>query len=66
MAAREGSRKRKGQDPISVSIDVMRDKLGTYVNDAAVKGERYVVTRHGLPAAALVSIADLEKLEGAA
>lgn len=49
----------------TVSIDLMRDKLGSYVNQAA-EGERIVVTRHGLKAAALVSIADLERLEGAA
>lgn len=59
----------KGKRPTSktretVSIDTMRDKLGAYVNQAS-EGERIVVTRHGLRAAALVSIADLEKIEAA-
>ena len=63
MAARLLSRKKANE---LISIDALRDKLGTFVNDTAIKGERFVITRHGLPAAALVSIADLEKLEGSA
>lgn len=65
MAATEKARKQAKVDRLTVSVDLMRDKLGSYVNQAA-EGERIIVTRHGLKAAALVSIADLEKLEAVA
>ncbi len=45
-----------------ISIDSARDTLGALVLRAAMKNERITITRHGLPAAALVSIADLDRL----
>ncbi len=44
------------------SIDSARGILGELVMRAATKNERITITRHGLPAAALVSMADLDKL----
>lgn len=58
--------KGKRQNRKLLGVDKARDELGSIVNRAALEGERTVLTRHGLPAAAVVSIADLEKLEGAA
>ena len=58
--------KQRKQSKTEISIDAMRRELGQKVNETAIRGERFLITRHGLPAAALVSIADLEKLEGAA
>jgi len=57
--------KSRRSKPEPVSVDKARDTLGRLVNRAA-EGERIVIARHGLRAAALVSIADLEKLEGSA
>lgn len=62
-AAQKGQRK---QNRKHLGVDKARDELGSIVNRAALEGERTVLTRHGLPAAAVVSIADLERLEGAA
>lgn len=64
MAAAAQGRKQRNRKHLGV--DKARDELGAIVNRAALEGERTVLTRHGLPAAAVVSIADLEKLEGAA
>ena len=60
------SKGRKQQNRKLLGVDKARDELGSIVNRAALEGERTVLTRHGLPAAAVVSIADLERLEGAA
>lgn len=64
MAAAMKGQKRQTRKLLGV--DKARDELGAIVNRAALDGERTVLTRHGLPAAAVVSIADLEKLEGSA
>lgn len=63
MAAAKGRKQAKNPE---IPIDAMRRELGRKVNETAIRGERFIITRHGLPAAALVSIADLEKLEGSA
>lgn len=47
----------------TVSIEKARATIGRLVNRTAIDRERYVVTRGGLPAAAIVSMADLERLE---
>jgi len=65
MAAATKARKEMKVQRPTISVDVARDTLGRLVNRAA-EGERIVIARHGLRAAALVSIADLEKLEGSA
>lgn len=68
MAAQAAVRK-KPEALEAVAIDVARDTLGDLVIRAGVARERIVITRHGKQTAALVSIADLErlqKLDGAA
>lgn len=57
--------RRKQQRP-QFTADEARDDMREVLNRAEFAGERVVITRHGKPAAAVVSIADLEKLEGAA
>lgn len=41
----------------------LRKELGDAVARANYAGERVIITRHGRPAAALVSARDLERLE---
>lgn len=45
-----------------VSIDTGRDTLGDLVIRAGYQNERIIITRHGKPTVALVSMADLETL----
>src|SRR6185312_6653657 len=45
-----------------VTIEDVRTNLGDLANRVGYGGERLVITRHGKPVAALVSIADLERL----
>jgi prevent-host-death family protein len=40
-----------------------KTKLSEYLNRVAYRGERILVARHGEPVAALVSVADLRRLE---
>ena len=47
----------------SVPFTVARSQLAELVGRVAYGGERIVLSRHGKPAVALVSIADLEKLQ---
>lgn len=63
MAARGARKQTKNPE---VPIDAMRRELGQKVNETAIRATRFIITRHGLPAAALVSIADLERLEASA
>lgn len=44
-------------------VQAFRQNLADHVERAAFTGERFVVTRNGKPRAALVSIADLRRLE---
>lgn len=63
MSEREAAVKPAASDaPVEVSIEEMRAGLGDLVNRAGVGRERFIVTRHGRPEAALVSIKDLEAL----
>lgn len=62
MAKAEGARKQRTE----IGADKAREVLGELINRAAYGGERFVLTRYGKPEVALVSIADLESLEGAA
>lgn len=55
-------RKQRNELPVEKARADMREVL----NAAEFRGERTVITRHGKPSAAVVPIADLEKLEGAA
>lgn len=48
-----------------IGADKAREQLGDLINRAGYGGERFVLTRHGKPEVALVSIADLEKIEAA-
>ncbi len=43
-----------------------KTNLSEYLNRAAYRGERFLIERHGRPVAALVGVADLERLEGGA
>lgn len=49
----------------SVTADQARDDMKDLLNRAEFGGERVIITRHGKPAAAVVSIDDLEKIEAA-
>lgn len=63
MATATKGRKEKTKPRIEISSDKARDVLGGLVTRAGGGDERIVLTRHGLPAAALVSIDDLRLLE---
>lgn len=62
-ATASGGKKRDGKRREEIGADIARDCLGDLINRALYGSERFVLTRHGKPAAAIVSIADLEKLE---
>ena len=47
----------------SVDAVDLRKNLGQYVNEAYYRGDEFVIKRAGKPVAALVPLADLEKLE---
>ncbi|URM92226.1 type II toxin-antitoxin system Phd/YefM family antitoxin [Streptomyces sp. MRC013] len=49
-----------------IPVTQARAELADLINRVVYGGERVVVTRHGKPLAALVSAADLERLESAA
>lgn len=57
------SKKSGARKPEEVAADVARDILGELINRALYGSERFVFTRHGKRAAALVSIRDLDALE---
>lgn len=59
------SKSRRKQVPPRLTVEEVRDGMKDALNRAEFQGERLVITRHGKPAAALVSIADLEKIEAA-
>lgn len=59
-------RTRRKQNRTPVNVQTARQELRDYITRVQYHGERIVITRYGEEAAALVSIADLEKLEGAA
>lgn len=46
----------------SVDAVVLRKNLGQYVNEAYYRGDEFVIKRAGKPVAALVPLADLERL----
>ncbi|WP_328540012.1 type II toxin-antitoxin system Phd/YefM family antitoxin [Streptomyces sp. NBC_00344] len=48
-----------------IPVTQARAELADLINRVVYGGERVVVTRHGKPLAALVSAADLERLEKA-
>ena len=52
------------RDPSVAQIGLaeVRPELTTIVNRTAFGGERFVLTSHGKPRAALVSMADLQRL----
>lgn len=47
----------------AIPVAELRSTLGDAVARVAYTGERTIITRHGKPAAALVSAADLARLE---
>lgn len=49
-----------------IPVTQARAELAELINRVVYGGERVVVTRHGKPLVALVSAADLERLEGLA
>jgi prevent-host-death family protein len=48
---------------VSVTASYAKDQLASLLERTRVGGERIVIEKHGKPAAALVSVADLERLE---
>lgn len=63
MSTQKHRRKPKSEP---MPVEKARAALKELLNAAEFRGERTVITRYGQPSAAVVSIADLEKLEGAA
>lgn len=64
MAATKTPRKDNGRQT-EAPADEVRQAFGDFLDRAGFRGERVVVTRHGKRVAALVSIADLEKIDAA-
>lgn len=60
------SDERRKVERVEVAADVLRLAFSDFVSRAGFGRERFVLTRYGKPVAALISVADLEKLEGAA
>ncbi len=50
----------------SVNLAEAKAKLSSVVDDVRRTANRYLVTRHGKPAAAIVTVEDLERLEASA
>jgi len=50
----------------AIPVTQARSELAELINRVVYGGEHVVLTRHGKPLAALVSAADLERLESAA
>lgn len=48
---------------IQVSMTELRQRLGSLVNQAAYGGERVVLVSHGEPKAAIIGVADLQRLQ---
>lgn len=46
-----------------VSVSKLKNALSEYLNRAAYGGERVIVASRGKPKAAVISVADLERLE---
>jgi prevent-host-death family protein len=63
MGTAAPDRKRESTPRTEISADKARAVLGGLVNQAGSGSARVVLTRHGLPAAAIVSIDDLNALE---
>lgn len=61
--AAKAGKKTATKERAEIAADVARDCLGDLINRALYGAERFVLTRHGKPAAALVSIDDLSTLE---
>jgi prevent-host-death family protein len=53
------------QPRVEIPSDEARQKLGDLIDRAGFRGERIVITRHGKPIVALVSVEDLDVLESA-
>jgi prevent-host-death family protein len=53
-----------GSMAYEIPVTQARAELADLINRVVYGGERVVVTRHGKPLVALVSAADLERLEG--
>jgi prevent-host-death family protein len=53
-----------GNMAYEIPVTQARAELADLINRVVYGGERVVVTRHGKPLVALVSAADLERLEG--
>jgi prevent-host-death family protein len=60
-----GAKARKSASRTHIPADEARDAFGDVLDRAGYRGERIVVTRHGKDVVAIVSIADLEKIEAA-
>jgi prevent-host-death family protein len=47
----------------ALPVSMARSSFSDLLNEVLIYGERVVLERHGKPVAALVSVADLERLE---
>lgn len=63
MADTKSRRKQKNDE---IAVQEARQDFKALLNRVEFGGERIVIKRYNQPSAALVSIADLAKLEGAA
>ena len=50
-------------DRTTLPVSMARSNFSDLLNEVLIYGERVVLERHGKPVAALVSVADLERLE---
>ena len=50
-------------DPVVVPVAQLRSRLGENLGRVRFAGERLVLTTHGAPVAAVVSLDDLERLQ---
>ena len=50
--------------PTELTAQNFRDDMANVLDRASLRGERFIVTKHGKPCAALVPLEDLAQLEG--
>ena len=60
-----GTQTQRRKSRCEVPVEKARAEMKELLNAAEYLGQRTVITRHGKASAALVSIADLEKIEAA-
>ncbi len=62
METREAEHKTAELEVEEISAEDIRNRFGDLLVRAGFGGERFIVTRHGKPTAAIVSMKDYERL----